>query len=654
MTHDGSDGDRLAARWLTRRTVLKAGALGATALGAATAPRWPLLGGGTVAARQVKTLAERVDQSDRAFERGERRGAILAERAGRRVLVADRGAGGNQQYVSESIALDFPLTHLGLHWDARSGGGRVQVSARVSGDGATWGDWLTPALDAAAGEAPNGDAFGALLSVEGARFVQYRVALDGSGGAVEVNRVSLTGLNSVDGERVVARVAAPGASAAAPKPALVTRAAWGAYEGYRYSGGTELWPREYARWRKVVFHHTATANGYADAAAQVRSIYYYHAVTQGWGDIGYHALIGNDGRIYEGRKGWEGDPVSLDLIAGHVYRCNVGTMGFSMIGDFSSTAIPEAMLDAGARIAAWACAARAIDPQGSGSFTRSDGTVTTVANIPGHRHIASPASPTSCPGDTGSSQLPNFRQRVATIVATNAATATPTRTPTRIATATATATVVATATRTPTKPPTKPPTATRTPTRQPIATRTPTKPPAATTTPTRQATATTPAQPSPTATTRPPTGTPVPTQPPPPPTATAALASYRIAGSGRSANSGSSYAVFDTNEATFWTSTPAATPPTSAYVYVDLGAIKPIGAIQWVFGAEGLAPEVRLQVSNDRVTWTNLTASPFAGGPVGQWREIRPALSARYVRWYFGNPPGIAQIGGLAEVKVWP
>ena len=645
MADDGNDGDRLPARWLTRRTVLKAGALGATALGAATAPRWPLLGGGTVAARQVKTLAERVDVADRAFERGERRGAILADRAGRRVLVADRNAGAGQ-FVSEPVALGFPLTHLGLHWDARSGGGQIQVSARVSVDGAGWGDWLTPALDAAAGEAPNGDAFGALLAVEGARFVQCRVGLDGSGGAAEVRRVSVTGINSVDGEQIVTRVAVPGVAAAAPKPSLVTRAAWGAYEGYRYSGSTERWPREYARWRKVVFHHTATANGYADAAAQVRSIYYYQAVTQGWGDIGYHALIGNDGRIYEGRKGWEGDPVSLDLIAGHVYRCNTGTMGISMIGDFSYATIPAAMLDAGARIAAWACAARGIDPQGSGAFTRSDGTVTTVANIPGHRHIASPAYPTSCPGDTGSSQLPNFRQRVATIVAANVATATPTRTPTRAATAT----VAATATRTPTKPPT----ATRTPTRQPTATRTPTRLPTATRTPTRQATATSTPRPSASPTTPPSTGTALPTQPPPSPTATVAPAAYRIAGSGRSANSGSSYAVFDNNEATFWATTLAATAPVSAYVYVDLGAIKPIGAIQWVFGAEGLAPEMRIQVSTNRTTWSNLTAAPFAGGPVGQWQEIRPVLSARYVRWYFGNPTKIAQIGGLAEVKIRP
>jgi hypothetical protein len=29
-------------------------------------------------------------------------------------------------------------------------------------------------------------------------------------------------------------------------------------------------------------------------------------VTKGWSDIGYNAIIGSDGRIYEGRKGKDG------------------------------------------------------------------------------------------------------------------------------------------------------------------------------------------------------------------------------------------------------------------------------------------------------------------------------------------------------------
>lgn len=46
--------------------------------------------------------------------------------------------------------------------------------------------------------------------------------------------------------------------------------------------------------KKLVVHHTATRNNYENAAksaAEVQAIYYYHAVTQRYGDIGYTALI---------------------------------------------------------------------------------------------------------------------------------------------------------------------------------------------------------------------------------------------------------------------------------------------------------------------------------------------------------------------------
>ncbi len=55
--------------------------------------------------------------------------------------------------------------------------------------------------------------------------------------------------------------------------------------------------------KKVAVHHTATTNNYTDAQAleEVRAIYTYHAVTLGWGAIGYNALIDRFGNVYEGR-----------------------------------------------------------------------------------------------------------------------------------------------------------------------------------------------------------------------------------------------------------------------------------------------------------------------------------------------------------------
>src|SRR5437879_4018889 len=61
------------------------------------------------------------------------------------------------------------------------------------------------------------------------------------------------------------------------------------------------WPPEFYPIQKLICHHTATQNRDPDPAATIRSIYYYHAVTQTWGDIGYNFLVDESGRIYEGR-----------------------------------------------------------------------------------------------------------------------------------------------------------------------------------------------------------------------------------------------------------------------------------------------------------------------------------------------------------------
>lgn len=355
------DGD---PKLMSRRRLIRA-ATGTVALAAATAgPAW-LTQLHRVEAQEIRTIAEDVEQRGEAFARGDRSGVDLSGgvQADRELAAAASGAG--QEFISEPVQLDFPLTHIGAHWIARSAGGTVAVDLRWSSDGSSWSDWTPTVIDAEDGVAPNRGTFAALVNAERATFAQYRLRFDTAGGSIRVRRVTLTCLNSVDGEQTSILLPADGGVAAAvTKPSIVTRAGWGCVESYRFRNGREIWPREYVTTQKVVLHHTATSNGYSNAAAEVRSIYYYHAVTQGWGDIGYHALIGNDGRIYEGRKGRDGEHVSLDVVAGHVYRCNEGTMGISMIGIFMSVAIPSAMLDAGASIAAWICDQRDIDPRG--------------------------------------------------------------------------------------------------------------------------------------------------------------------------------------------------------------------------------------------------------------------------------------------------
>jgi hypothetical protein len=98
------------------------------------------------------------------------------------------------------------------------------------------------------------------------------------------------------------------------------------------NGHRLLWPQQYSpQIKKIVVHHTAESNrsDSIPGGDRIKSIYYYHAHTLKWGDIGYNFLIDPQGNIYEGRAG--GDYV----VGGHVYCNNIGTIGVSLMGNFN-------------------------------------------------------------------------------------------------------------------------------------------------------------------------------------------------------------------------------------------------------------------------------------------------------------------------------
>jgi hypothetical protein len=98
------------------------------------------------------------------------------------------------------------------------------------------------------------------------------------------------------------------------------------------SQGRKLkWPQSYSPAVKLlVVHHTAQnlRDDLRSPLERVRALYQYHAQALGWGDIGYHYLIDEDGTIYEGRAG--GD----NVVGGHAYCANVETIGVALLGNF--------------------------------------------------------------------------------------------------------------------------------------------------------------------------------------------------------------------------------------------------------------------------------------------------------------------------------
>ncbi|MFH1670300.1 MAG: N-acetylmuramoyl-L-alanine amidase [Patescibacteria group bacterium] len=91
------------------------------------------------------------------------------------------------------------------------------------------------------------------------------------------------------------------------------------------------WVQQYSKNVKLlVVHHTALKVTGDERTPQERmqALYKYHAEGLGWGDIGYHYVIDENGTIYEGHAGGKG------VIGGHAYCSNTSTVGVALMGNF--------------------------------------------------------------------------------------------------------------------------------------------------------------------------------------------------------------------------------------------------------------------------------------------------------------------------------
>ncbi len=163
---------------------------------------------------------------------------------------------------------------------------------------------------------------------------------------------------------------------------IITRQEWGA--------GQCTWPPTYrSRTTLIVFHHSAgPLPSASDLAAAVRQVWQEHAVTNGWGDIGYHFLIDPFGNIYEGRYGGDG------VVGGHDYTSNDYAEGICFLGDYNQAVPTDAAIAAGGWLAGQRCRRWSLDPR---------------ASIIGHRDDY----PTACPGDNLYARLPDLRRLAA-------------------------------------------------------------------------------------------------------------------------------------------------------------------------------------------------------------------------------------------------
>nr|WP_300339429.1 N-acetylmuramoyl-L-alanine amidase [Actinomyces sp.] len=189
---------------------------------------------------------------------------------------------------------------------------------------------------------------------------------------------------------------------------VVTRAEWGANQAYM------TWSPKYCDAAHVVVHHTAGTNNYtaAQSASIVAGIYYYHAVTLDWGDIGYNFLVDKYGQVFEGRYGTLSSAAGKMVVGGHARGANTGTMGISMMGNYVSTSPTDVQLDRVGKMAGWFLKRSGVtNASASASFTilttekYKAGQVVNLPRILAHRDVGY----TTCPGDAGYSKMGQIR-----------------------------------------------------------------------------------------------------------------------------------------------------------------------------------------------------------------------------------------------------
>lgn len=204
---------------------------------------------------------------------------------------------------------------------------------------------------------------------------------------------------------VAARPAA--APHTAPKPHIVPRSAW----LDALSRHAQPPPRYDDKVVAVFVHHTDSPNGYdcADAPRIIRYLYAGQTGVRDWDDIGYNFLVDHCGTIYEGRAGG----VDRAVTGAHTQGFNHRTAGIAAIGTFTSgMAVPRAMTEAIAALAAWKLGLADVDPRGkarlvsSNSLSRyASGTTAVLPALAGHKD----GYMTSCPGAALLARLPEVR-----------------------------------------------------------------------------------------------------------------------------------------------------------------------------------------------------------------------------------------------------
>ncbi len=202
------------------------------------------------------------------------------------------------------------------------------------------------------------------------------------------------------------------AEALAPRPTVVSRAAWGASLA---KGGCK--PRTGAvegTVKAAAIHHTATANDYSatEAPSVVLGICRYHRNANGWNDIGYNALVDRFGTLYAGRAGG----LKNAIVGAHAQGFNSTMTSIASIGDYTDTGITPQARASIVEYLAWKLSIHGLSAIGKTTVTSAGGDLSRypagrkvrLNKIVGHRDVGL----TACPGEVLQLEIPSIRRMV--------------------------------------------------------------------------------------------------------------------------------------------------------------------------------------------------------------------------------------------------
>lgn len=330
--------------------------------------------------------------------------------------VSSAAAGGDSATAQKTVAVPDGAQLVGFVWDG-SPDAELHLRSHTNG---VWSEWVD--LQADGSEAPDSEG--------GHRHQTLGPVWVGAGTDsvdVTVDHGSLTNLR-LDAVKVAPPQSTFGiqpAGASAPYPGIIPRSAWGA-ESWAYdnsdcaSGPKTILPGP----ALGVVHHTVNTNTYSpsDSYSLMRGIQAFHIHSNGWCDIGYNFVVDRYGQIFEARAGGE----DKGIVGGHTRGFNSVSFGVALLGDFSSSGVPQAMRDSLQALLTWKMSLHGIDANASvwvtsqcdtsfGDCRYPAGQTVLLPTIIGHRDV----NLTACPGASAYPLTWEFRPAVAQNVLTN-------------------------------------------------------------------------------------------------------------------------------------------------------------------------------------------------------------------------------------------